>query len=518
VVRVDVRILGTFDVRVNGRPLSAGAWTQRRASDLLKLLALSPRHRLHREQVIDSLWPEFEREAGAANLHKAAHYARKALGDADSIVLREGHVVMWPDGLIEVDAEQFRAEAEAALAAGDPDACRQAASLYGGELLPDDRYEEWTLGLRDRLRSLYLQTLRRAGLWERVVAEEPTDEPAHRALMRLYASSGNRYAALTQFHTLRDALKRELELTPDAESIALYQEIVHAPLATSPVRYVRSRGVSIAYQVVDGGPSDLLMIPGWISHLSLDWDEPLWVAWCERMSFFARLIRFDKRGTGLSDRPPGIQPLEERMEDARAVLDAAGVDVVDVLGWSEGGPLALLFAATHPERVRSLILYGTQASFVFGPDYPWGATPERRESFSSRVVDSWGELDFARFFAPKGDERFAIRYAAYQRAGASPTTAAELNRMNLSIDARHLLAKIQVPTLVMNRPGDPVAPVEAGRYMAQRIPRARFVELEGEDHLMWVGDTEAICAEIEAFLTDLPVSGVRPAKDTSASV
>ena len=505
-VRVSVRLLGGFELQIDGRTMPADAWTQR-AADLVKLLALTKRLRLPRDQVIEALWPDLTPEAGAANLHKAAHFARKALRSPDGIVLRDQLVELWPSASFERDAPLFEARAEAALKAQDPDAAGDAVSLYGGELLPDDRYKEWTLGPRDRLRSLYLRTLRRAGFWERVVAEEPTDEESHRALMRMYAAAGNRYAALMQFHTLRDALERDLALEPEPESVALFQEIAHAPISMSPVRYVRSRGVSIAYQIVDGGPADLLMIPGWISHLSLDWEEPLWVAWCERMTSFARLIRFDKRGTGLSDRPPGIQPLEERMEDARAVLDATGLDVVDLLGWSEGGPLAMLFAATYPERTRSLILYGTQASFVYAPDHPWGATPEKREAFSSRVLDSWGQLDLAKFLAPKGDERFAVRYAAYQRAGASPTTAADLNRMNLSIDVRDLLSEIRVPTLVLNRRGDAVAGVEAARYMAERIRGARFVELDGDDHLLWVGDSEAISREIETFLMGVPSSG-----------
>jgi DNA-binding SARP family transcriptional activator/alpha-beta hydrolase superfamily lysophospholipase len=504
VASVFIRLLGGFEVRIDDRPVPPSSWAHQRASDLVKLLALANGQRLHREQVIEALWPDLDPEAGAANLHKAAHHARRTLGAAGAVVLQGGHVDLWSGASVEVDAAQFKAEAEAALAAREVDACRRAAGHYGGELLPDDRYKEWTMAHRDHLRSLYLQTLRRAGHWERVVAEEPTDEAAHRMLIRMHAAAGNRYAALTQFHTLRDALAQELGLDPDPESLALYQEIMHGPIATSPIRYVRSRGVSIAFQVVQGGPSDLLMIPGWISHLALDWEEPLWVAWCERMTSFARLIRFDKRGTGLSDRPTGIQPLEERMEDARAVLDAAGLSVVDILGWSEGGPLGLLFAATYPERVRSLVLYGTQASFVFEPDYPWGATNEEREAFSARILDSWGHLDFARWFAPKESERFAVRYAAYQRAGASPTTAAELNRMNLSIDVRQLLPQIRVPTLVMNRRDDRIAPGEAGRYAAVRIPGARFIELEGEDHLPWVGDTEAICAAIEAFLMRLP--------------
>ena len=172
------------------------------------------------------------------------------------------------------------------------------------------------------------------------------------------------------------------------------------------------------------------------------------------MTTFARLIRFDKRGTGLSDRPAGVQPLEERMQDAHAVLNAAGLERAHVLGWSEGGPLALLLAATHPERVLSLVLYGTQACFRRESDYPWGFTEEQRDSFSAEVARVWGGLAFASGFAPGGDDQFARRWAAYQRAGASPSAAAELNRMNLSIDARWLLREIQVPTLVLSRRGE----------------------------------------------------------------
>jgi pimeloyl-ACP methyl ester carboxylesterase len=245
------------------------------------------------------------------------------------------------------------------------------------------------------------------------------------------------------------------------------------------------------------------MIPGWVSHLALDWEEPYWVRWCERMTAFARLIRFDKRGTGLSDRPPGVQPLEGRMEDAHAVLDAAGVERAHVLGWSEGGPLAILLAAQHPGRVLSLVLYGTQACFRWEPDYPWGFPEEERATHRAEIEREWGELALASFFAPQGDPAFAERWAAYQRAGASPAAAANLNEMNLAIDVRALLPEIRVPTLVLNRRGDPVGPPEAGRYVAEHVEDARFVEFEGDDHLMWLGDIEALCAEIERFLLEV---------------
>jgi DNA-binding SARP family transcriptional activator/pimeloyl-ACP methyl ester carboxylesterase len=502
VSRVEIRVFGGFEVSVDGRRVPAQAWQQRRASELVKLLALAPRHRLRREQVIDALWPDLPPHAGAANLRKAAHYARAALGSKEAVVLRQGQISLWPDAEFAVDAERFETEGKLALRAGSPEACAAIAGSYRGELLPDQRYEDWAEERRRDVRGLYLQLLRRAGLWEEVVGEEPTDEAAHRALMHMYADAGNRSAAVEQYQRLGGALAG-LGLQPTEETQALFREVLQAPPSASPVAYVETGGVNVAYQVVEGGPADLLMIPGWISHLALDWQEPYWVEWCERMTAFARLIRFDKRGTGLSDRPSGVQPLEERMEDAHAVLNAAGLERAHVLGWSEGGPLAIRLAASHPERVLSLILYGTQACFRREPDYPWGFTAEQRDSFSAEVARVWGGLAFASNFAPGGDDRFARRWAAYQRAGASPSAAAELNRMNLSIDARSLLPEIQVPTLVLNRRGDPIGPPEAGRYIAEHVEGARFVELEGDDHILWLGDSEALCAEIERFVRNV---------------
>ncbi len=226
---ITIHILGGFTASVDGKPVPDGAWRQRRAAELVKLLALASGHRLHREQVIDALWRNLPVEAGAANLHKAAHYARGAIGDRDSIVLEKEHVALWPGASVVIDSERFASLAARALQAGDPDACSEAAALYTGELLPEDGYEEWAQGPRERLRLLYLDVLRRAGLWERVIAEEPTDEAAHQALMRLYAETGNRSAALTQFHLLKEVLARDLGLAPSSESIALYREIAGAP-------------------------------------------------------------------------------------------------------------------------------------------------------------------------------------------------------------------------------------------------------------------------------------------------
>jgi len=279
-----------------------------------------------------------------------------------------------------------------------------------------------------------------------------------------------------------------------------------------PIHYVRNGDVNIAYQVVGDTPIEILMIPGWISHLAMDWEEPTWLRWCDRMTSFARLIRFDKRGTGLSDRPPGVPTLEERMEDARAVMDAVGVSRAHVLGWSEGGPLGVLLAVTHPERVQSLTLYGTQACFRRTETYPWGMEPQTLEQRLSFIEKEWGQMAFAQRFAPHGDDRFARQWAAYQRAGASPSAAAALAKANSEIDVRPLLPAIRVPTLVLNRRGDPIGPPEAGRYMAERIPGSRFVELVG-DHVMWLGDIDSLCTEIEEFIT-----GLRPEAREPGSV
>lgn len=277
------------------------------------------------------------------------------------------------------------------------------------------------------------------------------------------------------------------------------------------IRYARSGSVNIAYQIAGAGTVDLLMIPGWVTHLALDWHEPRWVGWFERMTAFARIIRFDKRGTGMSDRPLGIPTADERMADALAVMDAAGVARAHVLGWSEGGPLGVMVAATYPERVQSLTLYGTQARFTRGDDYPFGE--EESEDYFGELERDWGSEVLAREFVPDADPAAVRRLAAYYQAGASPSAAVALSRANAAMDVRGLLASIRVPTLVLNRQHDPVAPGETGKYLAERIPRSRFIQLPGSAHAPWLGDAERFCTEVEHFVT-----GVRPVEREPGAV
>jgi pimeloyl-ACP methyl ester carboxylesterase len=275
-------------------------------------------------------------------------------------------------------------------------------------------------------------------------------------------------------------------------------------------RYARSGAVSIAYQVVGDGPRDLVNVPGWVSHLEAGWDEPLQARFRRRLASFSRLILFDKRGTGMSDRVADrdLPTLEQRMDDVRAVMDAAGSERAAVLGQSEGGGMAMLFAATYPERTTALITIGAYARRIWDPEYPWAPTPEQRQQFFDAIERDWGgEMDMSDL-APSmaTDEAFKRQLNRFFRLSASPGSALALAKMNTQIDVRQVLPTISVPTLVLHRTGDLDANVAEGHYIAERIPGAKFVELPGVDHMPWAGNQEDIIDEIEEFLT-----GIRPA-------
>ena len=296
------------------------------------------------------------------------------------------------------------------------------------------------------------------------------------------------------------------------------ERVVREPESPLPeTRYARSGDVNIAYQVIGDAPLDLVFVMGWISHLDYFWREPNFARFLRRLSSFARLIVFDKRGTGLSDRVPlsELPTLEQRMDDVRAVMDAAGSKRAALLGVSEGGPMCSLFAATYPERTSALVMIGTYAKRIYDADYPWAPTLEQRQKFFDVIRADWGKPVGVEDRAPSmaGDPAFRDWWATYLRMGASPGAALALTQMNAEIDVRPVLPTIRVPTLVLHRSGDRCLKVEEGRFVASRIPGARYVELPGADHLPFVGDQEQILGEIEEFLT-----GVRPEPQTTDSV
>jgi class 3 adenylate cyclase/alpha-beta hydrolase superfamily lysophospholipase len=271
----------------------------------------------------------------------------------------------------------------------------------------------------------------------------------------------------------------------------------------SPVRYAKNGDIHIAYRVFGDAPIDLIHVAGAITHLNLDWEEPSYRRFSERLAGFARLITFDKRGMGMSDRV-AAGTLEERMEDATAVLNAAGSSSAALLGVSEGGPMAMLFAAAHPERARALILCGAEVRERKDEEWPWGeSTPEEFEEAMASLPERWGHTNPVAYYMPshKDDER-TVRLAQRQRMeAASPGAAMAFMRMAFDIDVRDVASSIRVPTLIIHSPKDQVCHIENARFLARTIPGAKYLEIDALDHVPWGDGADRIVPEIQEFLT-----------------
>jgi pimeloyl-ACP methyl ester carboxylesterase/DNA-binding CsgD family transcriptional regulator len=265
-------------------------------------------------------------------------------------------------------------------------------------------------------------------------------------------------------------------------------------------RYAKSKNVSIAYQVVGDGPLDLVLVPGFVSHAEVAWEQPNYAHFLTRLSSFSRVMVFDKRGTGMSDPVSSPPTMEERMDDIRAVMDAAGSGRAAIFGISEGGSLSLLLAHTHPDMCSALVLYGSWARRIQAPDYPWGLAADEVDDFLDSMHHAWATGEW---WTPTryDDEQRRKWWARYLRMAASPSMAENVVRMNIGMDLRDLLAQINLPTLILHRTDDRWIEIGHGRYLAEHIPGARFVELEGDDHRIWFGDVEPILDDVEIFLT-----------------
>jgi len=271
------------------------------------------------------------------------------------------------------------------------------------------------------------------------------------------------------------------------------------------IRFARSGDVDVAYQVVGDGPIDIVHVNGAWSHLGVLWELPAYRRFCEMLGEFARLILFDKRGMGMSDRVPGATPLEVRMDDIGAVMDAVGSESAALIGASEGGPLSMMFAAAHPERTAGLVMMGAEVRERTDEEWPWGeATEEEFELSMATLPERWGKprSGFVGWFAPSQEETpWLIDWSARLQANANTPAGAEaFMRMAFEIDVRDIVSTIQVPTLILHAVGDRICPVENGRYLAREIPHAKYVELGGADHLPWF-QPESVVAEIREFLT-----------------
>lgn len=270
-------------------------------------------------------------------------------------------------------------------------------------------------------------------------------------------------------------------------------------------KYAKCSDINIAYQVVGTGPVDLIYVPGWVSNIDAMWEDPKISYFLNKLVKFTRLILFDKRGTGLSDRVSAISSLEERMEDITCVMQAARSKQAILFGHSEGGTVSSLFAATYPERTLALITFGIFAKRKYSRDYPWAPTSEERQLFYKVIKEGWGDgkrMDLDRLMpSMKHDLEYIEFFSKYLRSAASPGAALALARMNTEADITQILPFIKVPSLIIHRTNDLEANIEEGKYIANLIPGSKFVELNGEDHLFWTGDTFSVLAEIKEFVT-----------------
>jgi len=537
---VEFGILGPLEVTVAGQSLAIGG---SRTRAVLALLLINANRVVSADALADQLWPDLTADRAAANLQVRLSELRRTLRsvrEASRLETRPPGYVLHV-GRDELDVLRFEALVAAgrdALAAADPEGALrlldQSLALWRGPALADvddtqlvtgeqSRLEEERLGAREAR----IDALLDCGRHQQTTAELETLTTSHplrerlwyQRLLALYRS-GRQAEALRAYRELRSTLVEELGIEPATELRELEASILqHDPTlayhpahpqgpdhrATPQTRYVDRGGVHIAYQVVGEGDRDVLFVPGLMSHVELAWEDPGTVQFYRRLAGLGRLILFDKRDTGLSDRAPADCTLEERMEDAHAVMSATASERAIVFGYSEGAPMAILFAATYPEKVSALILGSGFARWFPAPGYPVGPGPQQVFAAMEEIATHrWGEGATIDWFLPSRSDSPEARRALgrFERMAISPSAFLRMTRMIREIDVRAVLPAIHVPTLVIHRSGDRINPPFCGRYIASHIPGARYFEQPG-DHVLRFAEgeeLETMFAEIDAFL------------------
>ena len=530
-----LRVLGELEIRRG--PVALPLPQSRKTRALLAYLVVSGT--AHRRERLCSLFWDVADDPRAA-LRWSLSKLRPLVDDpgAPRLVSQGGRIGFAARGAA-VDVLDARARLAGGADALPTAALRELAAEFRGDFLdglelPDFfGFQSWCLAQREEARRLEVK-VRRALIQrlttqpaealahaQQVAVLEPYDEEAHATVVRLLVALGRATEAERQqalstrrleelrvpvLGRLRDALLPPAPVAAvPASGAAVPTSAPAAAVSTHAApetRYARNGDVSIAYQVIGDGAIDVLLVPGWVSHVEYAWEVPAYARFLERLASFARLILLDRRGTGLSDRVAALPSLEERMEDTRAVMDAAGCERAALIGISEGGPICLTFAATYPQRTAALVLCNTTARLLEAPDYPYGVRREDFEEFL-RHLSTWGTGRSVRVLAPSiaEDANFRGAWARFERFAVSPSGFQTLMRMNADIDVRHTLPVVSAPTLVIHRADDWIMSSAGARDMAERIRGARYVEVPGADHLPWVGNVDELLDEVQEFLT-----------------
>lgn len=532
------------------------ALSERRSRALLAYLAANSGTILSRDRLASLFWPDANDGSGRASLRQAMSAIRKALEPrADKVISADRDTVVMREDAVATDLSRLHALSETPEHPVPEDIPSERTILEGLRGFSAD-FDNWCAAEQERLSALRRDLLgkladraeaeHRSGdamsFLARALAFDPLDEAFRRRLMRLYAAQGRANEALSQFRALEALLENELGVRPEPTTLDLVRQIrarrqsrpqsrgpepakvtqngspvshddngtwalqSAKPRSLPATRYAKRGQVNIAYQVSGSGPIDIVWIQGWVSNLDFAWTHPVMAYIFDRLGSVGRLIRFDKSGTGLSDRDVGMPTLGDRTEDIRTIMDAVGSERAVLLGSSEAGAMSILFAATYPERTAALVLYGCYARGLWAEDYPWRDTTMEMEDNIAEVERNWGGPFDLADGAPSlaSDPAECDWFAGYLRASASPHDAMSLWRWGAQTDVRSVLSAIHVPTLVVHRTGERWARIEEGRFLADHISGAMLVELPGEDHLLWAGDTDRALDEIERFIATVP--------------
>lgn len=511
---LEVRLLGFPALSLDGQRVGLAL---RKGLALVAYLA-DMRAPVSRDQIATLLWPEADAEAARARLRRTLHKVNAAF-PASLVQGDRATLSLSPAFETRVDTQAF----ETACGSGAFD---EAARIYADDFLAGlsldaEAFDEWAFFRREALRSKLVQALERlieralqAGdgrgalaAATRLVALDPLSENAQRHLIAAHLSLGDKAAAERQYAAFAQLLDAELGVAPSAETRAHLDAVTDRPERPPPrTRYAERGGIHIAYQVVGSGAHDIVFVPGFVSHVERIWDEPSCRALLDALSGMGRLIVFDRRGVGLSDRVGAAPTVAATAEDLLAVIDAVGSKRVVLIGASEGGPGCIHFAALHPERLAGLVLYGSLAKGSWAPDYPFVLKHGQYDAWLQRLVRDWGGAAELATFAPSlaGNAQAKSWWAALLRAASSPGAIRSVLEALRDSDVRLLLPRVTTPTLVLHRRDDRAVRIEAGRAMAKAIPGARFVELDGADHWMWAGNTHKVLDALQVFMRTLP--------------